>query len=401
MENLADYARLLDLSTASTRYEGLSVRALVADFAACGHYRVINPLTYLKKHGADVKYFQYCNLSDLMDADVIIAQRQYDENVANGLLAECLALGKLVIYEADDNFHALEPSNQVYGIYHTNHRLSIVSRLISQLDGLTVSTRELAGDYSMAKTVEVLPNSIDFEMRDWTSMPEDKDPNFVYIMFSGGATHRGDLPILKEPIKAILKKYDYVKFCLYTNLAIAKDIVDEFELNKEQVHIIPPVPFNDYPSNLGWADIGVVPLENTRFNSAKSCLRYLELGARKTPVVASVVPPYAMVIKNGINGYTANSTEEWIAKLSHLIEDKDARERMGNVAYQTVRNNYDQANTVHMWPTAWQNIALVKQRRAEPKIWPVVYGRIKRNDKCPCGCGQKYKKCEIYPAYGM
>jgi len=386
-----------------TEYTGLRVRAMVADYMACGHYRVINPAWYLQKRGADIKYFVTCRAADVLDGDIIIAQRQYSSSVANTILAECIRQGKLVIYEADDNFHAVSNTSPVYGIYHNGtEELRTISHLIPKLDGVTVSTVDLAGDYSMlgAKTVECLPNNIDFEMRDWTSFPEDKDPNLVYFGFTGGVTHGGDLPIIENVVRDTLEKYDYSRFVVYTNEQTTRQLIESWDLPVEQIKFIPPVPFKDYPKYLGWFDIGLVPLENTRFNASKSNLKYIEMAARSVPVIASCVPPYAMTIKNGINGYTATARDEWMTKLSDLIENPEKRVAMGKVAYETVLEHYNMAKNARLWPEAWMNILKVKQQKAEPRIWPVRFGKMGRNDKCPCGCGKKYKQCEIYPAFG-
>jgi len=391
------------------QYNGLKVRALAADLAACGHYRIINPLWYLERLGADVRYFTYesvkeggYGIRDIADGNVIIAQRQYSTAIANTLLNDCLSLGKLVIYEADDNFHAVLPSSPVYGVYHQgSEELKNLTKLIQALDGATVSTPELAGDYSsIAKSIEVVPNGIDFEMRDWTYIPEDKDPNFLYMMFTGGATHCGDLPIIQKPVEIIMKKYDYVKLALFTSNYLVSYIINTWDIPLDRIQVVPTVSFQEYPQSLGWGDIVLVPLENNRFNAAKSNLRYLECSARKIPGVYSVTPPYSTSIHNGVNGFTAQTTDEWVEKISKLVENSELRTSMGEKAYQHVKDCYDMKKLVHLWPQAWQSLENVKRGKAAPKKWPSLWGHVGRNDRCPCGCGKKYKQCEIYPAYG-
>ena len=103
----------------------------------------------------------------MMSVDIIIAQRQYDNQVAENMLFEAIKFGKKVIYEVDDNLHAVLPSSPVFGIYHQgSNALRMVSTIVNRCHGCTVSTHELAGDYSKFNdNIEVLPNSIDFEIR--------------------------------------------------------------------------------------------------------------------------------------------------------------------------------------------------------------------------------------------
>ena len=143
------YEKANRATNVSNRYAGLNVRGLLADLSACGGYRLIHPLTYLNNHGANCQWSSVCNMSDVMEADIIIAQRQYDLGVANNILWEAKRAGKLLIFECDDNLHQVLPSSPVFGIYHQGtNQLRGVQEIIAGCHGLTVSTEELAGDYS-------------------------------------------------------------------------------------------------------------------------------------------------------------------------------------------------------------------------------------------------------------
>lgn len=389
------------VAVANNLYAGLKVSMLVADQSACGHYRCINPAWYLRKYGAEVKCFNTASSHDLLWSDIIVAQRQYDPAIANTLIKDMLSLGKLVVYEIDDDLHNVNPSSPVFGIYHTGSpAIKVVSKLLQSCTGITVSTHELAGFYSgFNSNVELLPNSIDFDMRDWEYCPEGKDPNFLYVGWSGGITHAEDVQILGSVIPSILKKYDHVKFAIYTSEQLALRMVESWDLPLERVQLVPPVQFSEYPKYLGWFDIGLAPITNDRFNASKSALRYLELGARKVPGVFSVSAPYSNIIKNGVNGFTARTPNQWYEKLAWLIDHEAERKAMGELCYQTVKSDYDMDVNVHLWPKAWTNIKEVALELRKPKIWPSYYGKVNRNDPCPCGCGKRYKSCERYGAW--
>jgi len=391
----------LEPQVIDNRYESLNVIGLVADETACGNYRIIAPFWYLRKYGAKARWTTLVTVDEIMSADLVIVQRQYDPIIVDGLLKEAREAGKAIIYEIDDNLHAVLPSSPVYQVFKQGGpALAGVHRAIAQSHGLTVSTPELAGDYSkLNQNVEVIYNSIDFEMRDWETIPKDKDKDNIVVGWTGGVTHLEDVELLKNVIPAILEKYKNVKFALYTSLDLARLIIERLQLPEDRITIIPPRSFHDYPTALGYFDISLVPTVNCRFNAAKSNLKVLELGALGIPSVASKVPPYVTTIRNGVNGFTAETEPEWINYISLLIENEELRKKLGmNIRY-IVYKHFNLGTNCHLWPEAWKAII---QRAAEgkKKVWPVLWGNVQRNDPCPCGSGKKYKKCECYPAYG-
>lgn len=519
----------------SQRWKGLNALFLSADVNACGSYRCIHPAEYLNRHGASCRATTVVSLRDMLAADIIIVQRQYDPNVAETLLWEAKRAGKLLIFEIDDNLDAVLPSSPVYGIYHNGApQIKELHKIIAGCHGMTVSTVELAGDYSIYQpNCEVLPNSIDFDIRDWETLPEDKDNNFIVVggaygcfdnqteiktesgfklfkdllptdkvatlnidtkeieyqlptdyinapysgkmylveedeinfcvtpnhnllvkegnenlklvqaqevfgtplvflgereitispekqkeidytgtvhcvtvpnhtlyvrrknvcHFSGNSTHMEDLQLLRTVIPEILNKYDHVKFGLYSSDQFFYHIVNLWGLDSERCLFIPPRSFKEYPKGLPYLDIGLAPVVNCRFNAAKSNLKCLEYWAHKIPAIASAVPPYARTIKDGENGYICYTPRDWIERISYLIEHEDERKRMGENGYNLVKTEYDMAKNCHLWPEAWSKIRERAKEKEVNKIWPILWGKVSRNDPCPCGSGKKSKVC--------
>ena len=64
---------------------------------------------------------------------------------------------------------------------------------------------------------------------------------------------------------------------------------------------------------------------------------YMSMGI---PCVCSPVGVNKEIIVDGINGFLANSEEEWIEKLSCLIRDPELRGRFGEAGRSTVIDKY-------------------------------------------------------------
>lgn len=87
-------------------------------------------------------------------------------------------------------------------------------------------------------------------------------------------------------------------------------------------------------------DIGIMPLPNDAWTKGKCALKgllYMSLGQ---PAVLSDVGVNSEVIQDGINGYLVTSTEDWVNKLSILIEDEALRIEMGKKGRETVVERY-------------------------------------------------------------
>ena len=58
------------------------------------------------------------------------------------------------------------------------------------------------------------------------------------------------------------------------------------------------------------------------------------------PCVASDVGANRDIIKDGVNGFLADSNEEWVEKLSNLIESHNLRINMGLAGRKTVEDRF-------------------------------------------------------------
>ena len=115
------------------------------------------------------------------------------------------------------------------------------------------------------------------------------------------------------------------------------------ELPANQVQLENWVSIEAYPHRFRTLniDIGIAPLENNIFNTCKSELKWEEYSALKIPCVCSNIPPYSLNVYDNDTGFLCSKEDEWVETLQRLIDDKALRERIGEDAYNYVRNSYD------------------------------------------------------------
>ena len=93
-------------------------------------------------------------------------------------------------------------------------------------------------------------------------------------------------------------------------------------------------------SDLQCFDIGVAPVNNDNWALGKCGCKVIQYMGVGIPAVASPVGINGKVINDGVNGFLADSDEEWIEKLSQLIENETLRERFGFMGRKTVEERY-------------------------------------------------------------
>ncbi len=91
-------------------------------------------------------------------------------------------------------------------------------------------------------------------------------------------------------------------------------------------------------------DIGVYPIDESELSLGRGSLKatlYMSCGI---PVVASAIGHNCNIIKNGFNGFLANSKNEWFESLNNLILNEHLRKNIGKNGFNFVRNEYSIEN---------------------------------------------------------
>jgi len=92
--------------------------------------------------------------------------------------------------------------------------------------------------------------------------------------------------------------------------------------------------------DLSQVDIGIMPLPDNEWEKGKCGMKGLQYMGLGIPALMSPVGANLEIIQDGVNGYLPASENEWVERLSMLVEDKALRERIGNAGRQTVINKY-------------------------------------------------------------
>jgi glycosyltransferase involved in cell wall biosynthesis len=109
-------------------------------------------------------------------------------------------------------------------------------------------------------------------------------------------------------------------------------------------------------------DIGVMPLPDTPWTRGKCGYKLIQYMACGLPVVASPVGVNRDIVEHGVNGFLAESDDEWRAAVDALLNDADLRRRMGAAGRKKVEEQY----SLQVWgPRVAQMLRSVAEGQAQ------------------------------------
>ena len=87
-------------------------------------------------------------------------------------------------------------------------------------------------------------------------------------------------------------------------------------------------------------DIGIMPLPDDEWTKGKCGLKGLVYMSLEIPTVMSPIGVNTDIIQEGVNGFLASGVDEWVDKLSQLIDSAELRNRIGKEGRKIVLEKY-------------------------------------------------------------
>jgi len=324
----------------------VKIVAYCGDRSACAFYRINSPLHALtdSNKSPDFKYISK-GVMEKIDLDpgrfdVAIFQRQYKPEVFNYMM-QMKKHGTKVIYEIDDNLFEVPPWNPAHKFFEQRSVREYIQIFLENVDAVFVTQEYLKKVYAKYNpNVFVLPNSIDFKVMHG----RPRNNRHPVVCWQGSNTHEKDLALVRKAFLKLVKDDDcFVKL---------------WSMDVPGAHKVPLVQFEAFFPMYGQLDIdiGLAPLAPNNFNRCKSNLKFLEYSALRTPTIASDFGPYKDVIKNNETGLLVGNVKDWYGAIRMLIDDVAERERLGNAAYEFVKENYDIDKNCVYWGQAIKQV---------------------------------------------
>ncbi|MCT7972013.1 glycosyltransferase family 4 protein [Laspinema olomoucense] len=180
--------------------------------------------------------------------------------------------------------------------------------------------------------VSVVPSTID--MKDYPPKGDHQEQATVTLGWTGSHSTLPFLEDIKTPLQQVTSIYSFrLSVISHTDTYQMEGVPTFSKLWKADTEAL----------DLHDADIGLAPFPNTGWTPWRCHGKILQYMAIGIPTIASpigIIPDY---IQDGVNGFLASTDQEWVEKLSRLIENPNLRREMGLAGRKTVENRYSAA----------------------------------------------------------
>jgi glycosyltransferase involved in cell wall biosynthesis len=112
------------------------------------------------------------------------------------------------------------------------------------------------------------------------------------------------------------------------------------------------------------ADVGIGWVPDDPWSRGKCGLKVLQYQAAGLPVVANPVGVQAEFVRDGMTGFRADTTEQWVNAVRRLAADDGLRRRLGASGRELVEASYSVAAGGRMWVAAVGRLAAGARRSA-------------------------------------
>ncbi len=332
--------------------------------------RCYNFARALRQYGIDTEVFSFAD-----DLGARYGEREFEMGIFEKIKYNMQAFRILLKKEKNSifflqrlNYHTLAPflvslikknrfifdcddwnirENPIYylGIFPSS-KMEFLIRKIAKYANICIAASLFLKDYfeKFNSKVYYIPTGVDTDVFN----PQNNNNDNTKIIFSwiGTAYHMEmgmNIKFILNSFSLLADKYSNI----FLDLVGEGKYFDEIKNNLNNFRYKNRIKINGWilpdriPDYLSKIDVGLLPLiQNTKFNTAKSPTKLFEYMAMAKPTVSSNIGEPSHVIRDGENGFLANTKEEFVEKMRHLIESPALCRRMGDRARETIEKDY-------------------------------------------------------------
>jgi glycosyltransferase involved in cell wall biosynthesis len=241
------------------------------------------------------------------------------------------ALDVPIVYEFDDAIYVpyVSPSNRYLSLLKfPAQKTDTLCRIASHV----IVGNQVLHDYAAPRNtkVTIVPTTID---TDKYTVADTEPAGEPVIGWSGSYSSVQYLDMLKPAFAELAKRHRF-----------RVEVIGATTFAQEGIEVrSQPWRAATEVADLRRIHIGVMPLPDEDWARGKCALKALQYMALGIPTIVSPVGANCDVIRDGVDGFYAASTDEWVAHLERLLVDAELRRRIGLAGRRRVEAEFSAA----------------------------------------------------------
>jgi glycosyltransferase involved in cell wall biosynthesis len=260
---------------------------------------------------------------------VVFAQRPiYNKFIFALLFLNGVLRFKPLIFDLDDAVFLYSPTK---------------TRLLARFANACIGGSDYICDYFRKYNANVhkIPTLIKFSDYADVGQPDAEVPTIGWLGY--GPSYFPELQEFAPALRTLYESGVRFKFLLIGALEAKEKYQELFRFLDADLTIIEYVKAETDKELVPYfakMDIGIMPLFDDEWNKGKCALKAIQYMASGAAVVVARVGENPEVVEQGESGMLALSTDEWVASLRALIDDRALRQKLGAVGRERVKSHY-------------------------------------------------------------
>lgn len=233
-----------------------------------------------------------------------------------------------IIYDIDEPIFVpyVSPRNGRLNLLKCFSKTHSLFRMSNNVLAVNKAIGEYASRYT--QKVSIVPMAVDTDR--YCPTDERNKSGQVKIGWVGTLTNQPNLEIVAEPLAKLQQTFG-------TGVRVVAD--EPMKLPGLEVEFI-PWNYDEEVRLLQACQIGVVPVKASPWSRWKFFFKLIQYMSLGLPVVATPTGSNLEIVEHGVNGFLADSPEEWYRYLKDLINNPELRASMGEAARNKVETEF-------------------------------------------------------------
>ncbi|MBW3596992.1 MAG: glycosyltransferase family 4 protein [Planctomycetes bacterium] len=240
-------------------------------------------------------------------------------------------LGAPLVYDFDDPIwlRYRSPQNGFFSLLKFPGKTAAICRLATRV----ITGNRLLAEWAQqhAANVDVVPSTID--TKEYPVKSHGSNGGKVTLGWTGSHSTLPFLDVIQEPLSTLASTHSYRLLVISHTDTYRRDSLPVEVVSRRWAAATEG-------ADLHRMDIGLGPFPNSGWTPWRCHGKVLQYMAAGLPSVVSDIGIVSDYIQDGVNGFLARSDQEWIEKISLLIQDASLRARMGQAARVTIEEHY-------------------------------------------------------------